>query len=143
MRLLQTISKGRLASCECRCIGRHFIAIPPSNIWLFADQLVSWHSRISSPAEAIRRGLPWHRWHWPAPSSRAWPGSSSCTRRRPTYLVSAVIVGSRLVATSCVISGWIVPGGRLVEISGVESGKTAPLPFLGAGGWDLILLHFS
>jgi hypothetical protein len=45
-----------LASCECRCIGRHFIAIPPSNIWLFADECVSWHSRISSPAEAIRRG---------------------------------------------------------------------------------------
>jgi hypothetical protein len=40
---------------------------------------------------------------------------------------ATVIVGSRLVATSCVISGWIVPGGGLVEISGVESGKAAPL----------------
>lgn len=49
---------------------------------------------------------------------------------------ATVIVGSRLVATSCVISGWIVPGGRLVEISGVESGKAAPLPFLGADRWD-------
>ena len=27
-------------------------------------------------------------------------------------------------------------GGRLVEISGVESGKAAPLPFLGADRWD-------
>ena len=49
---------------------------------------------------------------------------------------ATVIVGSRLVATSCVISGWIVPGGGLVEISGVESGKAAPLPFLGADRWD-------
>jgi len=49
---------------------------------------------------------------------------------------ATVIVGSRLVATSCVISGWIVPGGRLVEISGVESRKAAPLPFLGADRWD-------
>ena len=40
---------------------------------------------------------------------------------------ATVIVGSRLVATSCVISGWIVPGGGFVEISGVESGKAAPL----------------
>ena len=56
---------------------------------------------------------------------------------------ATVIVGSRLVATSCVISGWIVPGGRLVEISGVESGKAAPLPFLGADRWDLISLHLS
>src|SRR6266850_24428 len=40
---------------------------------------------------------------------------------------ATVIVGSRLVTASCVISGWIVPGGGLVEISGVESGKAAPL----------------
>ena len=41
--------------------------------------------------------------------------------------VARLIVGSRLVTASCVISGWIVPGGGLVEISGVESGKAAPL----------------
>ncbi len=82
------------------------------HIWLFADELVSWHSRISSPAEAIRRGGA------VAPVALAGaiiPG------------VARLIVGSRLVTASCVISGWIVPGGGLVEISGVESGKAAPL----------------
>ena len=98
------------------------------HIWLFADELVSWHSRISSPAEAIRRGGA------VAPVALAGaiiPG------------VARLIVGSRLVTASCVISGWIVPGGGLVEISGVESGKAAPLPFLGADRWDLISLHLS
>ena len=37
------------------------------------------------------------------------------------------IVGSMLVAPSCVISGWIVPGGGFAGIAGVESGKAAPL----------------
>src|SRR5712675_1939412 len=50
---------------------------------------------------------------------------------------ATVIVGSRLVATSCVISGWIVPGGGIVEISGVESGKAAPL----VGGPPGVELH--
>ena len=50
---------------------------------------------------------------------------------------ATVIVGSRLVATSCVISGWIVPGGGFVEISGVESGKAAPL----VGGPPGVELH--
>src|SRR5882757_6836584 len=50
---------------------------------------------------------------------------------------ATVIVGSRLVATSCVISGWIVPGGGLLGISGVESGKAAPL----VGGPPGVELH--
>jgi hypothetical protein len=37
-----------------------------------------------------------------------------------------VVVESRLVATSCGMSGWIVPGDGLVVIWGVESGKAAP-----------------
>jgi hypothetical protein len=36
-------------------------------------------------------------------------------------------VGSMLVLPSSVISGWIVPGGGLAGISGVESGNVAPL----------------
>ena len=40
---------------------------------------------------------------------------------------TTVIVGSRLVAASCVTSGWIVPGGGPAEISGVESVKAALL----------------
>jgi hypothetical protein len=35
---------------------------------------------------------------------------------------ATVIVGSRLVATSCVISGWIVPGGGLYVVK--EGAKT-------------------
>lgn len=38
-----------------------------------------------------------------------------------------VVVGSRLVATSCGMFGWIVPGDGLVAICCVESGKAAPL----------------
>ena len=38
-----------------------------------------------------------------------------------------VIVGSMLVAPSWVTSGWIVPGGGVAGIAGVESGKAAPL----------------
>ena len=38
-----------------------------------------------------------------------------------------VMIGSMVVATSCVISGGIVPGGKFAGISGVESGKAAPL----------------
>ena len=38
-----------------------------------------------------------------------------------------IIVGSMLVLTSCVIAGWMVPGGGLDGIAGVESGKAAPL----------------
>jgi hypothetical protein len=38
-----------------------------------------------------------------------------------------VRVGSMLVLPSSVISGWIVPGGGLVGISGVESGNAAAL----------------
>jgi hypothetical protein len=38
------------------------------------------------------------------------------------------IVGLILVSPSCVTSCRIVPGGGLVGISGVESGKAAPLP---------------
>jgi len=38
-----------------------------------------------------------------------------------------VIVGSMLVVPSCVISCWIVPGGGIAGIAGVESGKAAPL----------------
>src|SRR5258707_309266 len=41
---------------------------------------------------------------------------------------TTVIVGSvMLVPPSCVISGWIVPGGGFAGIAGVESGKAAPL----------------
>ena len=40
---------------------------------------------------------------------------------------TTVIVGSRLVAASCVTSGWIVPGGGPAEISGVKSVKAALL----------------
>jgi hypothetical protein len=41
---------------------------------------------------------------------------------------TTVIVGSvMLVPASCVISGWIVPGAGFAGISGVESGKAAPL----------------
>ena len=40
---------------------------------------------------------------------------------------TTVIVGSRLVVASGVTSGWIVPGGGLAEISGVESVKAALL----------------
>jgi hypothetical protein len=36
-------------------------------------------------------------------------------------------VGSILVLPSSVIAGWIVPGGGLAAISGVESGNVAPL----------------
>jgi hypothetical protein len=38
-----------------------------------------------------------------------------------------IIVGSMLVLTSCVIAGWMVPGGGLDGIAGVESGKAALL----------------
>jgi len=37
------------------------------------------------------------------------------------------IVGSMLVPPSCVMSCWIAPGGGFAGISGVESGKAAPL----------------
>jgi hypothetical protein len=37
-----------------------------------------------------------------------------------------VVVVSRLVETSCGMSGWIVPGDALVAICGVESIKAAP-----------------
>ena len=47
------------------------------------------------------------------------------------------IVGSMLVAPSCVMSGWIVPGGGLPELAGVESGKAAPL----VGGPPGVELH--
>ena len=40
---------------------------------------------------------------------------------------TTVMVGSMVVATSCVMSGGIVPGGEFAGISGVESGKAAPL----------------
>jgi hypothetical protein len=50
---------------------------------------------------------------------------------------TTVIVGSMLVLTSCVIAGWIVPGGGLDGIAGVESGKAAPL----VGGPPGIELH--
>jgi hypothetical protein len=40
---------------------------------------------------------------------------------------TTAVVGSRLVEASCVMSGWIVPGGGLVVISGVERGKAALL----------------
>jgi hypothetical protein len=51
---------------------------------------------------------------------------------------TTVIVGSvMLVLPSCVISGWIVPGGGFAGISGVESGKAAPL----VGGPPGVELH--
>ncbi|KRR04483.1 hypothetical protein [Bradyrhizobium valentinum] len=50
---------------------------------------------------------------------------------------TTVIVGSRLVAASCVMPGWIVPGGGLAGISGVESVKAAPL----VGGPPGVELH--
>jgi hypothetical protein len=50
---------------------------------------------------------------------------------------TTVIVGSILVPTSWVISGWIVPGGGFAGISGVESGKAAPL----VGGPAGVELH--
>jgi hypothetical protein len=40
---------------------------------------------------------------------------------------TTAVVGSRLVVASGVMSGWIVPGGGLAVISGVERGKAAPL----------------
>jgi hypothetical protein len=48
-----------------------------------------------------------------------------------------VIVGSMLVAPSWVTSGWIVPGGGVAGIAGVESGKAAPL----VGGPPGVELH--
>ena len=39
--------------------------------------------------QAIRPALPRRPWHWPVPSCPAWPGSSSCSRHRQTYSVSA------------------------------------------------------
>lgn len=48
-----------------------------------------------------------------------------------------VVVGSRLLATSCDMSGWIVPGDGLVGICGVESGKAAPF----VGGPPGVELH--
>src|SRR6202051_946712 len=50
---------------------------------------------------------------------------------------TTVIVGSILVPTSWVISGWIVPGGGFAGISGVESDKAAPL----VGGPPGVELH--
>jgi hypothetical protein len=47
------------------------------------------------------------------------------------------VVGSMLVLTNSVVAGWIVPGGGVVGISGVESGKAAPL----VGGPPGIELH--
>jgi hypothetical protein len=48
-----------------------------------------------------------------------------------------VIVGSMLVAPSWVTSCWIVPGGGLAGMAGVESGKAAPL----VGGPPGVELH--
>ena len=48
-----------------------------------------------------------------------------------------VIDASRLVVTSGVISGWIVPSGGFAGMSGVESGKAAPL----VGGPPGVELH--
>lgn len=48
-----------------------------------------------------------------------------------------VVVGSRLVATSCGMSGWIVPADGLVGICCVESGKAAPF----VGGPPGVELH--
>jgi hypothetical protein len=50
---------------------------------------------------------------------------------------TTLVVGSMLVVPSCVISCWIVPGGGLGGISGVESGKAAPL----VGGPPGVELH--
>ena len=47
------------------------------------------------------------------------------------------VVWSRLVVTSCVTSGWIAPGGGLAGISGVDSGRAAPL----VGGPPGVELH--
>jgi hypothetical protein len=48
-----------------------------------------------------------------------------------------VVVGSMLVVASSVTAGWIVPGAGLLGISGVESGKDAPL----VGGPPGVELH--
>jgi hypothetical protein len=48
-----------------------------------------------------------------------------------------VVVGSRLVSTSCGMSGWIVPGDGLVGICCVESGNAAPF----VGGPPGVELH--
>src|SRR5438067_2384040 len=48
-----------------------------------------------------------------------------------------VIVGSMLVVASSVTAGGMAPGGGLLGISGVESGKAAPL----VGGPPGIELH--
>jgi hypothetical protein len=50
---------------------------------------------------------------------------------------TTVIIGSMLVPTSWVISGWIVPSAGFAGISGVESGKAAPL----VGGPPGVELH--
>jgi hypothetical protein len=50
---------------------------------------------------------------------------------------TTVIVGSILVPTSWVIPGWIVPGAGFAGISGVVSGKAAPL----VGGPPGVVLH--
>jgi hypothetical protein len=50
---------------------------------------------------------------------------------------TTVVVGSMLVVPSCAISCWIVPGGGPGGISGVESGKAAPL----VGGPPGVELH--
>ena len=50
---------------------------------------------------------------------------------------TTVIVGSILVTPGGVMPGWIVPGGGLAGISGVESGNAAPL----LGGPPAIELH--
>jgi hypothetical protein len=47
------------------------------------------------------------------------------------------IAGAMLVPPSCVMSCWIAPGGGFAKISGVESGKAAPL----VGGPPGIKLH--
>jgi hypothetical protein len=47
------------------------------------------------------------------------------------------VVWPRLVVTSCVTSGWIAPGGGLAGISGVDSGRAAPL----VGGPPGVELH--
>lgn len=48
-----------------------------------------------------------------------------------------VVVGSRLVTTSCGMSGWIVPGDGLIGICCVESGNAAPF----VGGPPGVELH--
>jgi hypothetical protein len=47
------------------------------------------------------------------------------------------VAGMMVVPASAATSGWIVPDGRLFGISGVESGKAAPL----VGGPPGTLLH--